>query len=65
MSVGAGEVVIGPEVVQLLVSRRQSGRSDRLTPREGEVLALMAEGHNNAAIAGSLVDGPGDLRLAP
>ena len=54
--VGAGEVVIDPEVVQQLLSRRRrSDRIDRLTPREREVLALMAEGHNNAAIAESLV----------
>ena len=54
--VGAGEVVIDPEVVQQLLSRRRrSDRIDRLTPREREVLALMAEGHNNAAIAETLV----------
>ena len=54
--VGAGEVVIDPEVVQQLLSRRRrADRIDRLTPREREVLALMAEGHNNAAIAEKLV----------
>ena len=54
--VGAGEVVIDPEVVQqLLGRRRRADRIDRLTPREREVLALMAEGHNNAAIADALV----------
>ena len=54
--VGAGEVVIDPEVVQqLLGRRRRADRIDRLTPREREVLALMAEGHNNAAIAEALV----------
>ena len=54
--VGTGEVVIDPEVVQQLLSRRRrADRIDRLTPREREVLALMAEGHNNAAIAEALV----------
>ena len=54
--VGAGEVVIDPEVVQqLLGRRRRADRIERLTPREREVLALMAEGHNNAAIAEALV----------
>ena len=54
--VGAGGVVIDPEVVQQLLSRRRRADPiDRLTPREREVLALMAEGHNNAAIADALV----------
>ena len=54
--VGDGGVVIDPEVVQQLLSRhRRPDPIDRLTPREREVLALMAEGHNNAAIADSLV----------
>ena len=54
--IGAGGVVIDPEVVQQLLGRRR--RADRittLTPREREVLALMAEGHTNAAIAEQLV----------
>ena len=54
--VGAGGVVIDPEVVQQLLSRRR--RADpisRLTPREREVLELMAEGRSNAAIAETLV----------
>ena len=54
--VGAGGVFIDTEVVQQLLSRRrQADPIDRLTPREREVLALMAEGHNNAAIAEALV----------
>ena len=54
--VGRGAVVIDPEVVQQLLSRRR--RADpigRLTPREREVLELMAEGHSNASIAETLV----------
>ena len=54
--VGAGGVVIDTEVVQQLLSRRRrSDPIDSLTPRERDVLALMAEGHNNAAIAEALV----------
>ncbi len=50
-----GGTVLDPEVVaQLLVSRR-TDPLDRLTPREREVLALMAEGRSNAAIAERLV----------
>ncbi len=54
--VGAGGTALDPEVVAQLVAR--SSRQDplsRLTPREREVLALMAEGRSNQAIAMSLV----------
>ena len=51
----AGGSVLDPEVVaQLLVSRR-ADPLEGLTRREREVLALMAEGRSNAAIAQSLV----------
>lgn len=51
----AGGTVLDPEVVaQLLVARRADPLA-RLTAREREVLALMAEGRSNAAIAGRLV----------
>ena len=47
--VAAGGTVIDPEVVAQLLGRGSSPL-DALTPRELEVLALMAEGHSNAAI---------------
>ncbi len=51
-TVGAGGSVIDPEVVGRLLGRPR-GRSalDDLTPREREILALMAEGRSNQAIA--------------
>jgi len=54
--VARGGAVIDPSVVEMLVSaRRPTSALDRLTPREREVLAEMAQGKNNAAIAASLV----------
>jgi len=54
--VGAGGAALDPEVVsQLLARRRTTGRFGDLSPREQEVLALMAQGHSNAAIASRLV----------
>jgi DNA-binding NarL/FixJ family response regulator len=50
----AGGTVLDPEVVAQLMSRRGGEPVERLTPREQEVLALMAEGRSNAAIAGRL-----------
>ncbi|MEV6525110.1 response regulator transcription factor [Longispora sp. NPDC051575] len=56
--VAAGETVIDPDVVRQLLSRqRVAGPLDALTPREREVLALMAEGRANAAIARELLVG--------
>ncbi|TCO21187.1 LuxR family two component transcriptional regulator [Kribbella steppae] len=52
--VAAGGTVLDPEVVSQLMVKRSSPL-DRLTPREREVLALMAEGLGNAAIAEKLV----------
>jgi DNA-binding NarL/FixJ family response regulator len=54
--VSAGGTVLDPEVVsQLLVRRRRDDPLRELTPREREVLALMAEGRSNTAIARALV----------
>jgi DNA-binding NarL/FixJ family response regulator len=53
--VAAGGVVLDPEVVTQLMSRRRRGAQlDELTPREMEVLALMAEGRSNTAVAEQL-----------
>jgi DNA-binding NarL/FixJ family response regulator len=54
--VGAGGSALDPEVVSVLMGRsREDDPLDELTPREREVLGLMAEGRTNAAIAGQLV----------
>ena len=51
-----GGTVMDPEVVsQLMVRRKASDPLRTLTPREREVLALMAEGQGNLAIAAQLV----------
>jgi DNA-binding NarL/FixJ family response regulator len=55
--VAAGGTALDPEVVTQLMgaSRRAATLGSALTRREGQVLALMAEGRSNAAIAGLLV----------
>ncbi|WP_217555514.1 response regulator transcription factor [Streptomyces sp. GbtcB6] len=53
--VAAGGTALDPEVVAELLTRRKDSPLDSLTPREREVLSLMAEGHDNATIAGTLV----------
>lgn len=54
-TVASGGTTIDPEVVQHLLNTAHPGPLDALTPRENEVLKLMADGHSNAAIAKQLV----------
>jgi DNA-binding NarL/FixJ family response regulator len=57
--VGRGGTSIDPEVVaQLFGRRRAQGPLDELTPREREVLGLMAEGRSNRGICEKLVLSP-------
>jgi DNA-binding NarL/FixJ family response regulator len=56
--VAAGGSVLDPEVVAQLLARSRHPLAP-LTPREREVLALMAEGRSNAAIAAALFVGDG------
>ena len=57
--VAAGGTAIDPEVVAQLLGRRRGDRLSGLTPRELEVLGLMAEGRSNVAIATALGVGEG------
>jgi DNA-binding NarL/FixJ family response regulator len=55
--VAGGGSVIDPKVVEALVdarSRRADSPLQRLTPREHDVLAEMAQGRNNASVAAAL-----------
>lgn len=53
--IGAGATVLDPEVVAQLLNRRtRDERMQRLTERESTVLALIAEGKSNQAIAATL-----------
>ncbi|WP_416975091.1 response regulator [Streptomyces sp. 4F14] len=53
--VASGGTALDPEVVTELMTRRRDSPLDQLTPREREVLKLMAEGRDNATIARTLV----------
>jgi DNA-binding NarL/FixJ family response regulator len=52
--VAAGGTALDPEVISQLLRKPDPGLAS-LTPREREVLALMAEGRSNSGIAGKLV----------
>jgi DNA-binding NarL/FixJ family response regulator len=52
--VAAGGTALDPEVVGQLLVRRRADPRDRLTPREHDVLRLMAEGRSNTGIAEAL-----------
>ena len=61
-TVGTGGSVIDPEVVSQLLGRaRARSPLDELTPREREVLALIAEGRSNHAICAKLYVSPKTL----
>jgi DNA-binding NarL/FixJ family response regulator len=56
--VAAGRSIVDPRIVELLLAaqrRRADSRFDTLTPREQEILALVAEGLSNGAIAERIV----------
>ena len=55
--VAAGGAIVDPQIVDALLTmqeRKQGSVLERLTPREREILALVAEGRSNSAIADSL-----------
>jgi DNA-binding NarL/FixJ family response regulator/class 3 adenylate cyclase len=56
--VARGGTAIDPEVVAQLMGKRQASPLDELTPREREVLSLMAEGRSNQAICRKLFLSP-------
>ncbi|MEU1350734.1 response regulator [Streptomyces sp. NPDC005775] len=58
--VAAGNTVVDPEVVRQLIRRRRDPLA-RLTAREQEVLALMAEGRSNASIAAAMTVSEGTV----
>jgi DNA-binding NarL/FixJ family response regulator len=53
--VAGGGTALDPEVVAQLFSAGKRGPLEQLTPREREVLGLMAEGRSNTGIAEALV----------
>jgi DNA-binding NarL/FixJ family response regulator len=61
-AVGGGGTVFDPEVVaQIVVRSRRADGIETLTPREKEVLQLMAEGRSNSAIAAALFVSEGSV----
>jgi DNA-binding NarL/FixJ family response regulator len=60
ISVARGGTVLDPEVVgHILGASRRADSLATLTPREQDVLSLIAQGRSNAAIAGTLTISPG------
>jgi DNA-binding NarL/FixJ family response regulator len=58
--IASGGTVLDPEVISHLIGASQrAGELSALTSREREVMALIAEGRSNAAIAEQLVITPG------
>jgi DNA-binding NarL/FixJ family response regulator len=53
-SVARGEVALAPRIAALLVNRVQHPVAPSLSPRETEVLKLVAQGRSNPAIASEL-----------
>lgn len=53
-SVARGEVALAPRIAALLVNRVQRAAAPSLSPRETEVLKLVAQGRSNPAIASEL-----------
>jgi DNA-binding NarL/FixJ family response regulator len=53
-----GECVLDPTIVSRLITRREHGPIDKLTDRERQVLALMAEGRSNLGISQRLSVSP-------
>lgn len=58
--IAAGNTVVDPEVVRQLIRRRRDPL-ERLTARELEVLALMAEGRSNASVAAAMTVSEGTV----
>lgn len=58
--VSAGGTALDPDVItQIMARSRHIGPLERLSPREREVLELMAQGYSNGGIGRALVVGPG------